>query len=110
VNRRAINKLAGIVGIGAPMACLDSAGPKAWSAQTVGPAQGVLGLDRDWLFAGKSTAAALDPGYDDKALARVTLPHTVADLSWRKWSPAIAATLRCLPRGAGCACFFILIV
>ncbi len=69
-------------------ACMDWATPKAWGAQTSGPAQRVLGLDRDWLFAGKSTAAALDPGYDDKSSARVTLPHTVADLSWRKWSPA----------------------
>jgi beta-galactosidase len=68
-------------------ACMDWATPKAWGAQASGPAQRVLGLDRDWLFAGKSTAAALDPGYDDKWSARVTLPHTVADLSWRRWSP-----------------------
>ncbi|MFZ0336576.1 MAG: glycoside hydrolase family 2 TIM barrel-domain containing protein [Terracidiphilus sp.] len=72
-----------------PMAaCLDWATPEAWGAQSSGPAQRVLTLDRDWLFAGKSTAAALDPGYVDKSAARVTLPHTVADLSWREWSRA----------------------
>lgn len=69
-------------------ACLDWAAPKAWGAEPGGPAQHVLNLDRDWLFQGRATAAALDPGYDDKAAAHVTLPHTVADLSWRKWSPS----------------------
>ena len=69
-------------------ACLDWTTAKAWGAQASGPAQRVLKLDCDWLFEGKSSAAALDPGYDDKTSARVTLPHTVADLSWRKWSPA----------------------
>jgi len=72
----------------APMAAsLDWTTAKAWGAQTSGPAQRILSLDHDWIFAGKSTVAALDPGFDDKALARVTLPHTVADLSWHKWSP-----------------------
>ncbi|MDR3754712.1 MAG: glycoside hydrolase family 2 TIM barrel-domain containing protein [Terracidiphilus sp.] len=88
MNRRTFNKLAGMAGIGAPMACSDWVVRKAWSAQTIGPAQRILGLDHDWIFAGKSTAAALDPGYDDNALACVTLPHTVADLSWRNWSPS----------------------
>ncbi len=69
-------------------ASLDWASPKAWGAETAGPSQRVLSLDRDWIFAGKSTAAALDPGYDDNALARVTLPHTVANLSWRNWPPS----------------------
>jgi beta-galactosidase len=69
-------------------ACVDWATPNARSAQAIGSARRVLNLDRDWIFAGKSTAAALDPGYDDTALARVTLPHTVADLSWRNWSPS----------------------
>ena len=89
ISRRKFVQVCSATAALAPMAaCLDWAAPEAWGAQTSGPAQRVLGLDRDWLFAGKSTAAALDPGYDDKALLRVTLPHTVADLSWRKWSPS----------------------
>jgi beta-galactosidase len=53
------------------------------------PAQRFINLDRGWLFAGESTAAALDPGYDDKTPASITLPHTVADLSWHNWSPSM---------------------
>ena len=67
---------------------MNWATPRAWGAPASGPEQRVLPLDRDWNFAERSTAAVLDPAYDDKALARVTLPHTVADLSWRKWSPS----------------------
>jgi len=69
-------------------ACMDWAAPNVWGAEASGPPQRELGIDRDWIFVGRSTVAALDPGYDGKALARVTLPHTVADLSWRNWSPS----------------------
>lgn len=73
----------------APLAaCVDWAAPRAWGAPASGPAQRVLALDHDWIFAGRSTASALDPAYDDKALPRVTLPHTVAELSWHGWQPS----------------------
>jgi beta-galactosidase len=45
-------------------------------------------LNRDWLFGGKLVTAALQPGFDDSAFRRVTIPHCVAKLSWQKWDPA----------------------
>jgi beta-galactosidase len=53
-----------------------------------GPARHILSLDQDWLFGGKLNAAALDPGFDDAVLTRVTLPHCVTPLSWQKWDPS----------------------
>jgi beta-galactosidase len=53
-----------------------------------GPAQGVLPLDRDWLFGGKFQPPALDTAFDDAHFERITLPHCVAPLSWQKWDPA----------------------
>jgi beta-galactosidase len=40
-----------------------------------------------WLF-GAYTAGSEQPGFDDSALAAVTLPHTVTPLSWQQWDPA----------------------
>jgi beta-galactosidase len=40
-----------------------------------------------WLFGPASEGSSL-PGFDDGALARVTLPHTVVPLSWQNWDPA----------------------
>ena len=53
-----------------------------------GAAQRVLSLDRDWLFGGKSSAAALEEDFDDGTFSRVTLPHCVTPLSWQKWDPS----------------------
>lgn len=64
---------------------------KSWGAGAVsgrGPAARVLRLDKDWLFGGKMTAGALEPGFADAGFKRVTLPHCVAPLSWRNWDPA----------------------
>ena len=47
-----------------------------------------LPLDEGWLFGGKLTDAALQPGFNDATFSRVTLPHCVAKLSWHKWDPA----------------------
>ena len=58
------------------------------SAGQTGPAHCTLSLDRDWLFGGKLTDASLQPGFNDAAFARITLPHCVANLSWQKWDPA----------------------
>lgn len=62
--------------------------PRSVAPQPDLPAASVLGLNGDWRFARGVTAAALDPAFDDKAFASAVLPHTVADLSWRNWSPA----------------------
>ena len=40
-----------------------------------------------WRF-GAYTDGSEQPGFDDSALAPVTLPHTVAPLSWQDWDPA----------------------
>ena len=89
ISRRKFVQVGSATAVLAPLAsCLDWTPPKAWCAQASGAARRVLALDRGWLFEGKSTAAALDPAYDDSAFTHVTLPHTVADLSWRNWSPS----------------------
>ncbi|HEX6526811.1 MAG TPA: glycoside hydrolase family 2 TIM barrel-domain containing protein [Streptosporangiaceae bacterium] len=42
-------------------------------------------FNRDWLFGGRYVSGAERPAYDDRHFARVTLPHTVTDLSWNDW-------------------------
>ena len=41
-----------------------------------------------WLFGGRYVAGAEQPGYDDGGFETVTLPHTVAGLSWDGWDCA----------------------
>jgi beta-galactosidase len=52
-----------------------------------GPAAGIMPFGTGWLFGAASAGSRL-PGFDDSALARVTLPHTVTPLSWRNWDPS----------------------
>jgi beta-galactosidase len=47
-----------------------------------------ISLDQDWLFGGKSSPGALEPDFNDRSFARITLPHTVTQLSWQNWDPA----------------------
>ncbi len=62
-----------------------------WSQATAsttrqnGPPQYILPLDRDWLFGGKFTPAAIAPAFEDSKFAHVTLPHSVTPLSWQNW-------------------------
>jgi beta-galactosidase len=53
-----------------------------------GPATRTLMLDRDWLFGGKFAPDAVVPHFNDAAFARVSIPHSVARLSWQNWDPA----------------------
>jgi beta-galactosidase len=46
-----------------------------------------VAFNAGWLF-GAFTAGCELPGFDDSAFAPVTLPHTVAPLSWQDWDPA----------------------
>src|SRR5689334_16716618 len=46
-----------------------------------------VAFNAGWLF-GAYTAGCERPGFDDSAFAPVTLPHTVAPLSWQDWDPA----------------------
>jgi len=52
-----------------------------------GPARSWLPLDGNWSF-GKSSAEAARREFDDRRMAKVTLPHCVAKLSWQDWDPA----------------------
>jgi beta-galactosidase len=61
---------------------------KASAAVAKGPARFVFPLDQDWLFAGKFAGQT-----DDKAFAKVTVPHCVAKLSWQNWDPSAWANL-----------------
>src|SRR5204863_591462 len=36
----------------------------------------IIPLNRDWLYSQKSSPEALQPGFNDKSFARVTIPHT----------------------------------
>ena len=47
----------------------------------------VIPFGTGWLFGPAAEGSSL-PGFDDSGLARVTLPHTVAPLSWQDWHPA----------------------
>jgi beta-galactosidase len=52
-----------------------------------GPAASVVPFGAGWLF-GSFVTGSDQPGFDDAALETVTLPHTVAPLSWQNWDPA----------------------
>ena len=63
------------------------AAPDAWAATNGGAAR-VLSLNRDWRFGGRFVAGSTAHGFDDSRFARVNVPHTVVDLSWRNWEPS----------------------
>jgi beta-galactosidase len=56
-------------------------------AASRGPAARIVSFDTGWLF-GQAATGSDQPGFDDSALATVTLPHTVTPLSWQNWDPS----------------------
>jgi beta-galactosidase len=46
-----------------------------------------LSFNSGWLY-GPASADSSQPGFDDSAFTPVTLPHTVAPLSWQDWDPS----------------------
>jgi beta-galactosidase len=62
-----------------------ASGPATGTAS--GAAATTAGFNTGWLFGPASAGSSL-PGFDDSAFATVTLPHTVAPLSWQTWDPA----------------------
>jgi beta-galactosidase len=52
-----------------------------------GPAGKTLPFNAGWLF-GAASPGSSQPGFDDSSFAPVTLPHTVASLSWQDWDPS----------------------
>ncbi len=59
----------------------------AQAASARGPAARIVPFGTGWLF-GPAAAGSDQPGFDDSELATVTLPHTVAPLSWQNWDPS----------------------
>ncbi|HLN70963.1 MAG TPA: glycoside hydrolase family 2 TIM barrel-domain containing protein [Streptosporangiaceae bacterium] len=47
----------------------------------------VIPFGDGWRFGPAADGSSL-PGFDDSGLAPVTLPHTVAPLSWQQWDPS----------------------
>src|ERR1700691_2341108 len=74
-----------LLGGGPALAQTDAVGQTDAAAR--GPAAQTVSFDAGWLF-GSFVSGSDQPGYDDSALATVTLPHTVAPLSWENWDPA----------------------
>ncbi|HLK73343.1 MAG TPA: glycoside hydrolase family 2 TIM barrel-domain containing protein [Streptosporangiaceae bacterium] len=52
-----------------------------------GHAAATIAFNTGWRFGAAADGSSL-PGFDDSAFATVTLPHTVAPLSWQNWDPA----------------------
>ncbi len=51
-----------------------------------GPATHTIPMNTGWRF-GEAKTGSVSPGFDDSELEQVILPHTVTELSWRKWDP-----------------------
>jgi beta-galactosidase len=88
--RSAAGGAAGITG----WSMLSASGPAATAAENgsmaaseTGAAAKIASFAAGWRF-GPATAGSDQPGFDDSALATVTLPHTAAPLSWQGWDPA----------------------
>lgn len=50
-----------------------------------GPAHKVIPLNQNWHFGGRMDPASLGKSFSDKGFTPVTLPHSVANLSWQDW-------------------------
>ena len=78
-RRRFVAGAAGLAGA----AVMWPAGAGARPAR--GPAARTVAFNRDWRFGGPLQPGSTQPGFDDSGFERVTLPHTVTPLSWRRW-------------------------
>lgn len=87
-RRKFIRSCAGGSGALSLGSVLQNSAANAAPSQT-GPAQYRFPLNGDWLFGGKlSGDSAAIPQLDDGQFTRITLPHTVSQLSWQDWDPA----------------------
>lgn len=64
----------------------------SWAAASTlhrqtGPAYHTYRLDQNWLFGGKLQSGSLTFSNSDADFSAITLPHTVAPLSWENWNP-----------------------
>ncbi len=88
-RRRFLAGAAGVVGSVGLAGCSVTHANASASSLTGhrGPAARTEELDTDWLFGGLLSPGSTNPNFDDRAFARVNLPHTVTPLSWRHWDP-----------------------
>ena len=86
-RRRFIRDCAAIAAITPSASVLSWAVDNKSRAPEKGPARHTVALDQEWLFGGEFDEAALGPQFDDHGFAQVTLPHSVAPLSWQNWDP-----------------------
>jgi beta-galactosidase len=49
------------------------------------PTNLAFSMNTNWLFGGQYTAGSESSFFDDSGFARVTVPHTVTQLSWQNW-------------------------
>ena len=90
ISRRALIQ-AGIIG-GAGIAALPLlalVGDFTRTSQQ--PTNLTFSLNTNWLFGGQYMSGSESIFYDDSGFAPVTVPHTVASLSWQNWDPDLAA-------------------
>src|SRR5271165_916863 len=78
---------AGLIGTVAVVAGALDLPRTAWAAAPAGVplSPGTYPFNQDWLFGGTYVVGAEAPGYSEVGFAAVTLPHTVAPLSWGDW-------------------------
>ena len=70
-----------------PRATAEGTEVEATARRVRGPFSVDVSFNTGWLF-GSASAGSTLPGFDDSAFATVTLPHTVAPLSWQNWDPS----------------------
>jgi len=69
------------------LAMTSSPGSARPSGAPSGAAAQTLPFDGGWLF-GAAVPGSDQPDFDDSSFATVTLPHSVAPLSWQDWDPS----------------------
>jgi beta-galactosidase len=84
ISRRALIQAAVIGGAGvAALPLLALVGSITRTSQQ--PTNLTYSLNTNWLFGGQYMSGSESVFYDDSGFAPITLPHTVAPLSWRNW-------------------------
>jgi beta-galactosidase len=94
MSGRVVSRRSALVGLTAGAAAVAGGVAGLELAGASGPQRAAAAADEQerryefnqgWLFGGRYVRGAELPGYDDSGYARVTLPHTVTDLSWFGW-------------------------
>jgi beta-galactosidase len=89
ISRRALIQTGLIAGAGAATLRLLSLLGRFSPSSEPQPTNLSFSLNSNWLFGGQYTAGSEHSSYDDSGFALVTVPHTVAPLSWRDWNASV---------------------